>query len=91
MAVWASFPTIVLGQITPVYLTDMNLSALLSMKVARPPADSGYSLVKQQGRWHFLYQYVRKAFEGYRDGARRISNEAVLWQQSTIPSDLAGG
>ena len=84
VAVWTGFPATVLAQTAPVDLTDMSLSELLSVKVARHTPDSGYTLVKEHGRWHFRYQYVRKEFEGYRDGTRRVSNEAVLWRPGEV-------
>ena len=76
----------VLAQSSPADLTDLSLSELMNVDIERQSLESPkslnttYSLTNHHKRWHFRYSYIRKKFDGYRDGTRTLSNEAVLFR-----------
>ena len=80
-------PPHVLAQSAPVDLTDLSLSELMDVDIERQSPRTPYSLSTQSGRWHFRYSYIWKKFDGYRDGARRLSNETVLFRPGEIRTD----
>lgn len=82
--VFLSCPARVLAQSSPADLTDLSLSELMDVDIERQSPRTTSRLTNQHGRWHFRYSYIRKKFNGYRDGTHQVSNEAVLFRPGEV-------
>ena len=71
------------AQSAPIDLADLSISELLNLDIERQ-SYSSYDLDGDtESRLQVGYQYIRKVFEGYRDGTSRLSNEDVLFRPGT--------